>query len=204
MRSSPRGSARTRARHRHSGGRLTLGSAAPHFFRSLSDLPWRGTMLAAGSRSLAALLLWLCVTEGPDAFPAARFDLRMAGAVFHERGPRLACFGYSRHMWESTPCGRGSASPRASLEARAPQPTWASRAGWQRSWPWASAAHFGAYAGGALADRWGRTTLPWPPWVVRPRPATSVSPSADTRAHLRARAARASRSSRTRGQFSTR
>src|SRR4029434_2949100 len=74
---------------------------APHFFRSLSDLPWRGTMLAASGLSLlAALLLWRCVTEGPDRFPAARFDLRMAGAVFHERGPRLACFGYFGHMWE--------------------------------------------------------------------------------------------------------
>jgi hypothetical protein len=80
-------------------GALTLGSAAPHFFRSLSDLPWRGTMLAASGLSLlAALLLWRCVTEGPDRFPAARFDLRMAGAVFHERGPRLACFGYFGHM----------------------------------------------------------------------------------------------------------
>src|SRR5262249_28510789 len=28
-------------------GALTLGSAAPHFFRSLSDLPWRATLLAA-------------------------------------------------------------------------------------------------------------------------------------------------------------
>src|SRR2546422_8730715 len=33
-------------------------------------------------------------------FPPARFDLRMAFAVFRERGPRLACLGYLGHMWE--------------------------------------------------------------------------------------------------------
>jgi len=73
-------------------GALTLAPAAPHFFRSLSRSAWRGTMLAASGLSLLPRALWLCVTEGLDAFPPA---LRSAhgGAVFHERGPRLACFG---------------------------------------------------------------------------------------------------------------
>jgi len=31
---------------------------------------------------------------------AARFDYRMAGANFRERGLRLACLGYFAHMWE--------------------------------------------------------------------------------------------------------
>ena len=82
-------------------GALTVGSAAPHLIRGLTDLPWRGTLLmASGLSLLAAGLVWLCVTEGPNRFPAARFDLRMAGAVFRERGPRLACLGYFGHMWE--------------------------------------------------------------------------------------------------------
>src|ERR1700730_9946365 len=38
-------------------GALTLGSAAPHLFRSLTDLPWRGTLLAASGLSLLAALL---------------------------------------------------------------------------------------------------------------------------------------------------
>src|SRR5256712_11752314 len=40
------------------------------------------------------------VREGPNRFPSARFDPRMALAVFRERGPRLACLGYFGHMWE--------------------------------------------------------------------------------------------------------
>jgi MFS family permease len=142
-------------------GALTLGSAAPHFFRSLSDLPWRGTMLAASGLSLlAALLLWLYVTEGPDRFPAARFDLRMAGAVFHERGPRLACFGYFGHMWELYSMWAWlGLFLAASLEAHgggsylglnAPAATFVAMG---------LGGALGCYAGGTLADRWGRTTL---------------------------------------------
>src|SRR5947199_6569107 len=82
-------------------GALTVGSAAPHLIRGLTDLPWRGTLLTASGLSLlAAGLVWLRVTEGPNRFPPARFDLRMAGTVFRERGPRLACLGYFGHMWE--------------------------------------------------------------------------------------------------------
>jgi MFS family permease len=142
-------------------GALTLGSAVPHFFRSLSDLPWRGTLLAASALSLlAALLLWLCVTEGPDRFPSARFDLHMAGAVFRERGPRLACFGYFGHMWELYSMWAWlGLFLSASLEARgggsylglnAPAATFVTMG---------LGGALGCYAGGVLADRWGRTTL---------------------------------------------
>ena len=142
-------------------GALTLGSAAPHFFRSLTDLPWRGTLLCASGLSLlAALLLWLRVTEGPNRFPAARFDLHMAGAVFRERGPRLACFGYFGHMWELYSMWAWlGLFLAASLEARgggsylglnAPAATFVTMG---------VGGALGAYAGGALADRWGRTTL---------------------------------------------
>lgn len=142
-------------------GALTLGSAAPHLFRSLPDLPWRGTLLSASGLSLlAALILWLRVTEGPNRFPAARFDLHMAGAVFHERGPRLACFGYFGHMWELYSMWAWlGLFLAASLEARgggsylglnAPAATFVAMG---------LGGALGAYAGGALADRWGRTTL---------------------------------------------
>src|SRR5256885_1845370 len=82
-------------------GALTVGSAIPHFIRGVTDLPWRQTLLAAsGLATIAALIVWLGVSEGPYRFPPARFDVRMAATVFRERPLRLACFGYFGHMWE--------------------------------------------------------------------------------------------------------
>src|SRR5207253_8057707 len=82
-------------------GALTVGSATPHLVRGMTDLPWRQTLLVASALALlGAAIVALFVREGPHAFPPARFDVRMAAAIFRERGPRLACFGYLGHMWE--------------------------------------------------------------------------------------------------------
>jgi len=82
-------------------GALTVGSATPWLIRGLTRLPWRQTLLAAsGLGLLGAVVVVALVREGPNRFPSARFDPRMALAVFRERGPRLACLGYFGHMWE--------------------------------------------------------------------------------------------------------
>src|SRR5260370_22265425 len=82
-------------------GALTVGWATPHLVRGTTELPWRGPLLVASALAAAgAAVVQLFVTEGRHRFPSARFDLRMAWAVFRERGPRLACFGYLGHMWE--------------------------------------------------------------------------------------------------------
>ncbi len=142
-------------------GALTVGSAAPHLIRGLTDLPWRGTLLAAsGLAVFAAIIVALFVHEGPDRFPSARFDIHMAAAVFRERGARLACFGYFGHMWELYAMWAWiGLFMAASLEARG---------GGSYLGLNPSAATFlvmgiggglGCYAAGALADRWGRTTI---------------------------------------------
>src|SRR4030095_16178869 len=88
-------------------GALTVGSAIPHPISALTELPLRGTLLTASVLALVgAAVVQLFVVEGPHRFPAARFDVRMAAAIFGERGPRLACFGYLAHMGEL--CARGA------------------------------------------------------------------------------------------------
>jgi MFS family permease len=82
-------------------GALTIGSATPHLIRGLTDLPWRETLIAASLLAVGSSgIVLLLIDEGPYRFPAARFDIRMAGLSFRERGLRLACFGYFGHMWE--------------------------------------------------------------------------------------------------------
>jgi MFS family permease len=141
-------------------GALTVGSATPHLIRGATDLPWRQTLLVASLLALLGCLIVLTlVRDGPYRFPAARFDFRMAGAIFRERGLRLACFGYFGHMWELYPMW-----------------TWIglflteslhSRAGDSYFGMHPSVATFlvigiggiGCYIGGLVSDRWGRTTL---------------------------------------------
>jgi len=139
---------------------LTVGSAAPHLVRGLTDLPWRHTLLAAsGLAALGALTVTL-VLEGPFRFPPARFDLRMAMAVLRERGPRLACLGYFGHMWELYAMWTWlGAFLAASLEAGGGASYLGLNASGATFVCVGLAGGLGAYAGGALADRWGRTAL---------------------------------------------
>jgi MFS family permease len=141
-------------------GALTVGSATPHLIRGITDLPWRQTLLAASLLAwLGCAIVLVLIREGPYRFPAARFDIRMAGAIFRERGLRLACFGYFGHMWELYPMWTWIGVFLAeSLQSRGGDAYFGMHP--------STATFFvigiggtGCAIGGLVSDRWGRTTL---------------------------------------------
>src|SRR5947208_14784714 len=141
-------------------GALTVGSAAPHLIRGVTDLPWRHTLLAAtGLAFVSALVVARFVGEGPYRFPSARFDLRMAAAVFRARGPRLACLGYFGHMWELYAMWTWIAAfLAASLEANGGG-SYVGLGPSGATFLVVALGALGCWAGGVASDRWGRTAL---------------------------------------------
>ena len=139
-------------------GALTVGSATPWLIRGLTTLPWRQTLFAASALAvLAAIVVVAFVREGPNRFPSARFDPRMALAVFRERGPRLACFGYFGHMWELYAMWAwiglflfesARAAETAGYAAMSPSTA---------TFVVIAVGALGCWLGGAASDRWGRT-----------------------------------------------
>lgn len=143
-------------------GALTLGSATPHLVRwAAPPDAWRVVLVIAAVAALAGGLLVLAVpNDGPFAAPSPRFTWSAAPRILRDRAVLLANLGYLGHMWELYAMWTWLAAfLAASVEARGGGGYAGLNASEATFVCVGLAGGLGAYAGGALADRWGRTTL---------------------------------------------
>jgi len=139
-------------------GALTLGSASPHLVAGMPGLNWRLIyLIAAGAALLAALAIGF-VSVGPNLKRATRVDVHRVAQAWRQPAVRLANLGYLGHMWElyamwawvglflqQTLASHGIADARPKAEAL--------------TFAVIAFGAVGAWAGGWLADRVGRTRV---------------------------------------------
>lgn len=143
-------------------GALTLGSGTPHLAQAfLSGIDWRMTLGATSIAALIGAVLVQTVVLGPNALKPAKFKPAAVLEAWRNRALRLANFGYFGHMWElyavwgwmvvflnaSFAVWYGAGDPRVSFSASL------------LTFGVLGAGAIGAFLGGWLADRLGRTAV---------------------------------------------
>lgn len=83
-------------------GALVLGTAFPHFLKSLAlGLPWKYVIyFTSGLSLLGGLGIGLFVPDGPFRKPSQKMDFTSFLTGFRQKTFRSISFGYFGHMWE--------------------------------------------------------------------------------------------------------
>lgn len=141
-------------------GAVTLGSASPHLVNAFGGVDWRFTIAAASLSAAAAGILINLAPLGPRRVAAPRFTPAVAAMAVREPALRLANLGYLGHMWELYAMWAWiGAYLTASFASNAGglDPVFLARAG---TFGVVGLGGFlGCFAGGWIADRYGRTRL---------------------------------------------
>ena len=135
---------------------LTVGSAGPHLIRGLG-LEWRGVLWGATLLAVVgSLLMARFVRDGPGEVAPSPFSWHQVGSVVRNRGVRLSTYGYLGHMWELYAMWAWTAAfLGASSIARGDGIGWVPLA----TFAVIGSGGIGAWLGGTLADRFGRTRV---------------------------------------------
>ncbi len=136
---------------------IVFGNSTPHLANGLGGIDWQSVIYATTVMSIGGGVVAFVVRDGPFEFPRSVFDPRQVGLVFANRGVRLASIGYFGHMWELFAMAAWFLIFFGDHLVALGQP----------ALPHAAFVTFvviamgaaGSWAGGFIADRWGRTNF---------------------------------------------